>query len=469
MSTDKTYFEDVDAAATIHSRSPPPRAPPPHPPRNIVTVFTHHRPRKASSSTNSSHSHHLNNTGDNYGYSTGIWSSSSNSSRHAPRSTGTTSAGAYRPSTSDHSRSSHESPPLTSSSASGGFSNATQRRDRTPPSYTPPSSSNSPTSPVSASHHHHHRHGARAAASTSTSISTSTSSKHQQQSKAKYKMPFRDRMARRFGETVSAPDSLDSVSFFLFFSLLRCRVRCRALHRPPPSPLLITLAPIRLSRRVRHQIIEPTPSFVIPGLAPAGVASGRSRPRPHSACHAHSNIGARRVDSGGESVGCGGFGRSTPWCRRGQEPVRRRGPKTRDATTGRPLVLEIELRTPAAARNTPADWRSGRAAQAHADHDHDELDDLLRSRPWEDRMTGACSEETKADQDGKQLSPTSPYLSCEYPPAAACDEIVHCANVTHYRPRCLPYATTSKQHRPPVSHRLLTYSSYIRGYQGAQE
>lgn len=479
MSTEKTFhFEDVDAAATTHSRSPP--AAPPLPPQNIITVFAH-RPRKISTSSDSQHSI---GTGTGDSYSTGTWNSNRSGSggytthRHGTR-TSTSASAPRQPSAPapDYSPSSLESYPLTSlsSSASGGFSSATSGRHRRSPSYAASSSSTSPASPASAPHHHR-RHRARAAASTSASASTSSHQQEQQQQpqpKARFKMPFRDRMARRFGETVSAPDSSHPVfSCDPEFNPRRSIIPAVLLDRSLCSHPVSSGASIIYGNDSTNAGCTNHP----PSRDPRSGTDRRCKQQPKaSARHTRKNTDSGRGDSGVESVAREGLGPQHRGAERitkiskSQLGTKRRGAKTPVATTGSTVGVRDPAQPSSPARVTRTTRSSSRAARPRADDAGDELDDLFGSgRPCGGRITRARSKEVKkTDKDGKQLSPTSPYLSCEYPSAATFDNIVHCANVAMHRPRCLPYAATLKQPCPPANHRSLTYSSYIRGYQGA--
>lgn len=231
-------------------------------------------------------------------------------------------------------------------------------------------------------------------------------------------MPFRDRVARRFGETVSAPVS-DQIP-------LRCAV---SLDQSPCSlPLLSGSDKVYDDgdddTSLRASLANPTITISVQIKT--------------TARHYGKNTGAGRGERGdAENIVREGL---SPRHRGAQRVIKhskkdsgtkRRGVKTRTTTTG----SSVEVRDPARRTTATAcgpvvahapEASSNRLDTGDASADEELVEILGNGRSSSGRVTRASSRQIMTDRYGEQLSPTSPYLSCEYPSplCTKCDDIV---------------------------------------------
>lgn len=280
-------------------------------------------------------------------------------------------------------------------------------------------------------------------------------------------MPFRDRVARRFGETVSAPVS-DQIS-------LRCAVPLDQFPcslSPPPGPDKVYNGNDSLCANLANQnttISDPR----------IGTDSGCSKPSDRnkaSARHSCKSTGAGRGKRGDteymvrESLVPRHRGAQRILKHRKEKlGTKRRGVKTRSNTTGSAVEVRHSVRrttrsacSPVVAQSPKASLTRLDASDASAD---DELVGLLgRGRFTGGRVTRASSRQIMTDRHGKQLSPTSPYLSCEYPYplCTKCDDMVlMLPSAVHDVCRTQSSSTYLGSPPPDGPPRSLTCSSYL--------
>lgn len=335
--------------------SSPRSPPPPLPPRNAVTVFAH-RPHKSSGSgrdnplqslpTSPDHPHH-----------------------HRSRAQPSTAYG-LPPQT-----------PLTPSSESSIGS-----RTAGSPVSSPKSSSTTTSSSAAASH------GNTPASPLS---------------KARFKMPFRDRVARRFGETVSAPHSTSQLDHDYRMTPALPYVQ-DPLPTPPSTPHNHYSDSTDGYDFYLHEYdcLVPTYHNQDPTVADPRAGLGRGRRAGHGRRKNTRVVGRKGRDpSSSEETGTLVREALGPRLRRSERISKAKNGKSGSTTRPKgPGSRQVAASTGSASRST-------RSSSSRSTASFKNLLDTSDGRQWGDRVTRSRSKMT--DDGGKQLSPTSPFLSCK--------------------------------------------------------
>lgn len=394
----------------------------PRPTRNLITVFTHRSPRNANNNTNTTNK-----------------PNTSPTSIHHQQRPGTSSrAGASttsRPSASDYSPPSPiDSHPLTplSSTSTSNYSISDRKSSLT----TPFSSTDSAprTAFVSTSH------------SPSPPISNLSPSTR---SKAKFKMPFRDRVARKFGETVSFGSISDSVQvqhhgFITMPSAFNPGQIKSTSFCASPTPF----------RFVDHaaDILPSAYHKSDPRLGPVSGRGGLSCARPRIAFR-HDPAYARVLYNEAEA----GEGEDGKFLRKalGQRGNRVVKPTVKNKT--QTMMSTTRNRRPQGTTGSstgvvqgPSTRSSSRSTRSSSSSSTTSTRSSTLSSVYNNgrrlgaRVTRASAKmvdtngKSLTDHNGKQLSPTSPYLSCEYPRLRA-DLVLSCNDILLIMPALIDY------------------------------
>lgn len=327
--------------------------PPPLPPRDVVTVFTH-RPRKSSGESRDSHL--LSPTSPEYPH-------------HRFRAPAPI-----------------ESYPLTPLSPS---ESSTASRSAGSPVSSPKSSTSSSTTTSSFS--------------TVSQQNPSTSSL----SKARFKMPFRDRVARRFGETVSAPHSTSSPSEHGYYMTPALPFAHDHLPTPPSTP---------------HHFSDPADGYdfyldeydcnqsqhynSLSTAADPRVGLRRGRRAGHGRRKNTRLVELKNRDTTSQDA----LAREAlgPHTRRSGRIVKSKNSKLGSTRPKGPGSRQVAA--------TTGSSRSTCSTRSSFTPTYQNLLNTSDGRQWGTRVTRSRSKMT--DDDGKQLSPTSPFLSCKYSPSS---------------------------------------------------
>lgn len=341
----------------------------PSPPatRNLITVFTHRSHNNNKSSSARTHDQ-------------------PEPDDRRPSLTSTSP-----PSASDSSPRSADSHPLTPLSSTSASHYSTSHRTS---SFTTPSSSTDSALPVASVSFSHHR------------SPTTCTPPRPTRSKAQFKMPFRDRVARRFGETVSSGSILDSVPVQDHESIMS-----HAFHPEQDESTRLCASPTHFldADHVADHKSDPR----------LGASSGRSLScaRYSTALHHDTaHAGAPREEPKkflGKALGQRQSRISKPAPKAmGRNGGSRRGTGSSTGVVQGPPTRSSSRRTRSSSSSSSNSTRSFTPASVYSN--------VRRLGARVTRASANLTDENDkplTDLNGKQLSPTSPYLSCEYPRA----------------------------------------------------